>query len=125
MWERGGDLPLHAKRPYLVRFRVEDGAGEPPTDRELYMGMPGHAAFVRSRRSIFAHVPSSGSIPMAALASPVPESAQAGHSMAVIGLPAEVSFSYGFPKAGDDRIYVQMKRGGGILTGVFDARVEN
>jgi hypothetical protein len=42
-----------------------------------------------------------------------------------VGLPAEVTFPYGFPKPGDYRIYVQVKRGGAILTGVFDARVEN
>ena len=29
------------------------------------------------------------------------------------------------PKPGDYRIYVQVKRGGAIVTGVFDARVEN
>ena len=49
----------------------------------------------------------------------------AGHMAMSEGLPAEVSFPYGFPKSGDFRIYVQVKRGGAILTGVFDARVEN
>jgi hypothetical protein len=39
-------------------------------------------------------------------------------------VPAEVSFPYGFPRAGDYRIFVQIKRGGVIETGVFDARVE-
>ena len=36
-------------------------------DLELYMGMPGHAMFVRRDRRVFAHVHPSGSAPMAAL----------------------------------------------------------
>jgi hypothetical protein len=39
-------------------------------------------------------------------------------------LPPEVRFPYGFPQAGDYRIFVQIKRGGRVETGVFDARVE-
>jgi hypothetical protein len=62
---------------------------------------------------------------MAALALTQPENPHAGHLMTAAGLPAEVSFPYGFPKPGDYRIYVQVKRAGSILTGVFDARVEN
>ena len=125
VWDRGGEAPWHAKRPYLFRFRVEDGAGRPAGDMELYMGMLGHAALVRSDRSVFAHVHPSGSVPMAALALAQPENPHAGHMAMAAGLPSEVSFPYGFPKPGDYRIYVQVKRGGAILTGVFDARVEN
>ena len=125
VWDRGQG-PLHAKRPYLFRFRVEDGTGEPAGNMELYMGMLGHAAFARSDRSVFAHVHPTGSVPMAALALTQPGNPHAGHmTMASSGLPAEVSFPYGFPKPGDYRIYVQVKCGGNILTGVFDARVEN
>jgi hypothetical protein len=36
---------------------------------------------------------------------------------------AEVSFPYGFPKPGYYRLFVQMKRGGTIETGVFDTLV--
>ena len=125
VWDRGGERMLHAKRPYLFRFRVEDGAGTPAGAMELYMGMPGHAAFVRSDRSVFAHVHPGGSVPMAALALTQPENPHAGHMTMASGLPSEVSFLYGFPKPGDYRIYVQVKRSGAILTGVFDARVEN
>ena len=125
VWDRGTETLWHAKRPYLFRFRVEDGSGKPAEDMELYMGMLGHAAFVRSDRSVFAHVHPSGSVPMAALALTQPDNPHAGHPISAAGLPAEVAFPYGFPKPGDYRIYVQVKRNGAILTGVFDARVEN
>jgi len=39
-------------------------------------------------------------------------------------LDPEVSFPYGFPKAGEYRIFVQIKRAAQIETGVFDAHVQ-
>jgi hypothetical protein len=39
-------------------------------------------------------------------------------------LPPEVRFPYGFPRTGDYRIFVQIKRGGRVETGVFDAHVQ-
>ena len=38
--------------------------------------------------------------------------------------PSTVSFPYGFPSAGTYRIFVQMKHGNMIETGVFDATVQ-
>ena len=89
------------------------------------MGMPGHAAFVRTDLSVFAHVHPSGSVPMAALGLVEQRAAVAGHELHHDGLPPVVTFPYGFPQPGNYRIYVQMKRAGKIDTGVFDAKVEN
>jgi len=123
VWDRE-KASLRARQPYLFRFRVEDASGKPADDMQLYMGMPGHAAFVSVDRSVFAHVHPSGSVPMAALELTQPGNPHAGHVMRP-DLPAESTFPYGFPKPGPYRIYVQMKRAGHIVTGIFDARVEN
>lgn len=129
IWERG-EGAVHARRPYQFRFRIADENGGAPAEMQLYMGMLGHAAFVATDGSVFAHVHPSGSVPMAALGLAQPEPAQpvnphAEHMRMAGGLPAEVSFPYGFPKPGAYRIFVQMKQGGRILTGAFSATVEN
>src|SRR5581483_5721613 len=67
VWERDA-AALRTKKLNWFRFRVEDAAGKPAEDMEMYMGMPGHAAFVRTDMTVFAHVHPSGSVPMAALA---------------------------------------------------------
>ena len=123
LWE-GGAQTIHARRPYDFRFRLQDAAGQPATDMELYMGMAGHAAFVAVDGNVFAHVHPSGSVPMAALGLAQPGNSHAGHMMEG-KLPAEVSFPYGFPKPGTYRIFVQMKRAGQVLTGGFTAKVED
>jgi len=105
VWDHGAETAWHARRPYLFHFRAEDGAGKPATDMELNLGMLGHCALVRSCRS--AQVHPGGSAPMAALALTQPQ--HAGH----------------MTKPGDYRNYQQLKRGGAIATGVFDAKVEN
>ncbi|MBK5290799.1 MAG: hypothetical protein JJE04_03765, partial [Acidobacteriia bacterium] len=114
-----------AKKSSLFRFRVEDSGGKPADGMELYMGMMGHAAFLRRDRSVFAHVHPSGSVPMAALGLTKESAADphAGHAMPA-GLPAEVSFPYGFPRPGAYRIFVQTKRAGKVETGVFDVAVK-
>jgi hypothetical protein len=119
IWERSAS-PLRVKQPAEFRFRVEGPGG-----LELYMGMLGHAAFVKTDRTVFAHVHPSGSVPMAALSLTSTSAADphAGHRMEA-GLPSEVSFPFGLPQPGDYRIYVQIKRAGKVETGVFDAHVD-
>jgi hypothetical protein len=127
VWERDTSQPAVGKLAWF-RFRVEDSGGKPVNDLEPYMGMAGHAVFVRSDRSVFAHVHPAGSVPMAALAIVQKDikPMDMGHNMVrPASLPAEVSFPYGFPQAGDYRIFVQVKRAGRIETGVFDTQIAN
>jgi hypothetical protein len=139
IWERAPGA-LAANQLLWFKFRVEDASGKPVANLEAYMGMAGHAEFVRSDLSVFAHVHPDGSVPMAAVQladatlsaksgstsasnSPVAlEMNMTGMAMGPIG--PEVSFPYGFPKAGVYRIFVQVKRDGRVETGVFDAEVK-
>ncbi len=130
VWRRSTD-PLRANVPMNFKFSVDDKDGNPPKDMEPYMGMAGHAEFVSTDMSVFAHVHPAGSVSMAALAlaRTVPVGAsgelQAGIPMAMpmsmsnAPLPPEVSFPYGFPHPGDYRIFVQIKRAGVVETGDY------
>ncbi len=125
--------PLKANAAMDFKFEILDKDGKPAQDMQPYMGMAGHAEFVRSDLSVFAHVHPSGSVSMASL-----EMAQAGltdststmpASMAMSSapsgpIPPEFSFPYGFPQPGEYRIFVEIKRAGQVETGVFDAHVE-
>ena len=140
VWQRPAG-PLKAGIPVEFTFAVQNKDGRPAQDMEPYMGMAGHAEFVRSDLSVFAHVHPAGSVSMAALelaqdglsnaagaAQPpmsMPMSAPMTMPMSESGpLPPEVRFPYGFPQPGDYRIFVQIKRSGRVETGVFDARVQ-
>jgi hypothetical protein len=106
------------------------------------MGMAGHAAFVKTDGTVFAHTHPEGSAAMAALmltnnkddgdtmahegmSMVMPMSGESGE-MAKHSEPisSTVEFPYGFPSSGRYRIFVQMKHGTTIETGVFDAFVK-
>jgi hypothetical protein len=133
VWERG-PVPLSANHFVWLRFRLEDPQGKPASDVEPYMGMAGHAEIIRSDRSVFAHVHPDGSVAMAALEltqkNPYAPTIGNGSAIMAMQMPLpmvkmspEVSFPYGFPKAGEYRIFVQIKRAGHIETGVFDTEI--
>jgi hypothetical protein len=131
IWKR--PLTLQPKSPFDFTFELLDPSGRPPQDMALYMGMPGHAAFVKSDGTVFAHIHPSGTVSMAALmmansqTSANPGSKQDTKEMPGMDMssstPNTVTFPYGFPTAGHYRIFVQMKHGSTVETGAFDAEV--
>jgi hypothetical protein len=124
---------ITATTGYSFRFQLLDPSGNPAADMQPYLGMPGHAAFVKSDFSTFAHTHPDGSAAMPAMmlaqASTASLGAAASTSMpATMPMPAEpisstVEFPYGFPSPGRYRIFIQMKHSNTIETGVFDVDV--
>jgi hypothetical protein len=127
---------LTADTAYSFHFRLMAPNGASAMDMQPYMGMAGHAAFVKTDGTVFAHVHPEGSAAMAAvmLANPggpgspnsmadMPGMAGMSHppgAMQSAGSNA-VDFPYGFPTPGRYRIIVQMKHSTTVETGVFDA----
>jgi hypothetical protein len=135
VWDRPSALT--ADTGYTFRFRLLDAGGKPAADMQPYMGMAGHAAFVKTDGTVFAHTHPEGSAAMAALmlangGEGDPAAAHEGMSMDMpmdmsqhsAPVSSTVEFPYGFPSAGRYRIFVQMKHGTTIETGTFDAMVE-
>jgi hypothetical protein len=127
-WDLGGQLP-RARQPLLMRFRIFGKDGKAASDLEPYMGMAGHLVIVKRDLTVFAHVHPAGSMPMAALMLLQKQPSGANIEMAAMpgmpraAMPAEVTFPYGFPEAGDYRLFVQIKRNGQVQTSVFDTHV--
>lgn len=128
------DMPaLMAKRPESFRSELLDPNGKPPGDMTLYMGMLGHAAFVKTDGTVFAHIHPTGTVAMAAFMMANPQAEMGGGATGMTKMPGmdmsnstipnAVSFPYGFPTSGQYRIFVQMKHGNAVETGVFDADV--
>jgi hypothetical protein len=137
VWDR--PAVLTADTAYTFRFRLLDASGNPASDVQPYMGMAGHAAFVKTDGTVFAHTHPEGSAAMPALM--LANEKDGGGAMAHEGMSMDmpmsgemaqpsdpisnlVEFPYGFPSSGRYRIFVQMKHGTTIETGAFDAFVK-
>jgi hypothetical protein len=112
--------PISAKTLNLFTFSIVGPDGKPVGDLEPYMGMGGHAEFVKTDGSVFAHVHPSGSVSMASVAIASPDEMMAMHQT---NIGSAVSFPYGLPTPGRYRIFVQLKRAGKVATGAFDLSV--
>jgi hypothetical protein len=136
-WQRDA-TPIVVDRDAPLRFAVTD-AGGGPTALEPYMGMAGHALLARDDGAVFVHLHPAGTVSLAALETfalrQPGDTGRGALAKRLTTMPmgtgesgevrsGEVSFPYAFPKAGHYRLWVQVKRAGRILTGVFDADVQ-
>jgi hypothetical protein len=120
VWDRPAALRASAAIP--LTFHVEPADGLEP-----YMGMVAHAEIIKTDGSVFAHLHPSGSVAMPAL-----ELAQSSMSGMAMDMPMKMppiaskfSIPFGFPRPGDYRVFVQIKRSGVIETASFDAHVDS
>ncbi|HEU4995007.1 MAG TPA: hypothetical protein VFT29_09305 [Gemmatimonadaceae bacterium] len=130
------DAPLQAGREISIRVSVRDPAGKPAL-LERYLGMSAHGVVTRTDGAVFVHLHPMGTVTTAAqeafIARDRGDTNQAGrlrlssHDLHIriqeAAPPSEVEFPYAFPKAGDYRLFVQVKRDGRVLTGAFAASV--
>jgi hypothetical protein len=128
-WSRV-DTTVIATEEAGLRFIIAAPPGAPRL--EPYMGMKAHAAVVRDDGRVFVHLHPLGTISVAA------QARLAGGNVEVHDMPVEgdapryvaprrvadtVSFPYAFPEPGRYYIWVQVKRAGKVLTGVFETTV--
>jgi hypothetical protein len=106
--------------PVLAEGLVREPPKRLPANR-VDMGMAAHAVVVKEGAAVFIHLHPFGTISMAAqqqLAGD-PTAPHTAHDE----LTNTVEFPYAFPEAGRYFIWVQVKRAGQILTGVFETNV--
>jgi hypothetical protein len=106
-----------------LAFEVDEPDGRPAGSLQPYMGMAGHAMIVARDFTVFAHVHPTGSVPMAALS--LVEGASVvdhAHHLGMTFAP-RVQFPVVFPRAGDYRLFVQIKRNERVETAAFDVTV--
>jgi hypothetical protein len=120
IWDRPQELA--ANTAYAFRFRLVDPSGKPASDEQPYLGMAGHAAFVKTDGTVFAHTHPEGSAAMQSMMLANGDSPEMA-DMHPSTVEPVVEFPYGFPSTGRYRIFIQMKHGNMVETGAFDADV--
>jgi hypothetical protein len=135
-WERDS-TPLVAGEDAGLRFVVREPDGSVAA-LDPYLGMAGHAVVHRADGSVYVHLHPSGTISAAAQQALLDRqgggagaAASPGDSTSATPTPhpahprfdGRLSFPYSFPKPGEYRVWVQIRRPGGIATAAFDAQV--
>jgi hypothetical protein len=122
-WHLEGNGGLTWLKTPLVAGREVDLRFEAKVPLEPYMGMMGHAVITRPDGEVFVHLHPVGSFSMAsqqAFERKLGVAPAHAHSHQAV---SAVSFPYEFPRPGRYRIWVQVKSGGRVVTGAFDAEV--
>ena len=125
---------VHAGRELTIRVAVSDSSGA-PVRLDPYLGMPAHGVVARLDGQVYVHLHPMGTVTTAAQAAFLARdrgdttasgrprlqehAAHAMNASPVAGSASVVEFPYAFPRPGDYRLVVQVKRAGRILTGAF------
>ena len=136
LFQNGNDLK--EDHDMSLRFLVFEADGR-PAELKPYMGMLGHAVVRRSDGEVFTHLHPVGTISMAA-EEMLRQRELGGSTLAQTNAvlrpvdPSggkselltrnEVTFPYAFPRPGNYRLWVQVRAGVQVLTGVFDVNVK-
>jgi len=122
---------IRAGQETTLRFRVRNSIGALAT-LQPYLGMSAHAVIMRTDGSVFIHLHPAGTISLAAqqmFAMRDRGDTTTGGRMRLVSnvvgthekpIAGEFAFPYVFPRSGPYRIWVQVRRSGHVLTGVFD-----
>jgi hypothetical protein len=125
--------PIVARREQTLRVSVKDASGG-IVPVEPYLGMPAHGVVTHLDGKVYVHLHPMGTVTMAAqdafIARDHGDTTDAGrlrtdphavHAAAPAAppTPGVIEFPYAFPRAGDYRLFVQVRRSGRVLTGAF------
>jgi hypothetical protein len=133
---------LRANEPAGLQFEVAEPDGR-KAQLEPYLGMPAHAVVHKDDGSVYIHLHPNGTVSMIAQAalggrrdtdtlpgmlgqrlsaeSAMSHGPGAGPGPAFDG---RFAFPYAFPNPGSYRVWVQLRRGGAIVTAPFDVQVQ-
>ncbi|HEY2376960.1 MAG TPA: hypothetical protein VGH98_13365 [Gemmatimonadaceae bacterium] len=130
---RSDSAKIRAGDETTLRFRVRDPSGT-VARLEPYLGMNAHAVIVRDDGSVFVHLHPAGTVSLTAQRvfalrdrgdTTTRGRLKLGADTMQNAMPmaGEFSFPYIFPRSGSYRIWVQVRRDGRVVTGVFDVVV--
>jgi hypothetical protein len=103
VWDKPAEVD--AQKAYAFRFTLLDASGRPAGDMQPYLGMAGHAAFVKDDGTTFAHTHPDGSAAMAAVM--LADQSAGSMPMGDEKVGPVVEFPYGFPSGGKSRVFVR------------------
>jgi hypothetical protein len=125
---------IRAGEDVTLRFRLRAPDGTPAI-LEPYLGMTAHAVIAKTDGAVFVHLHPAGTVSIAAqevfALRDRGDTTATGHlrlrsdstMQHTQRLAPEFSFPYVFPRPGTYRVWVQVRRAGKVLTGVFDVTV--
>ena len=129
-----GDVRAAVEMTIRVSVMERDGS---PARLEAYLGMPAHGVVTRLDGSVYVHLHPMGTISMAAQdAFAIRDRGDTTSSGRLVlvdhsrhtatradTMPSVIEFPYEFPRDGEYRVFIQVKRAGRIQTGAFAVTV--